>query len=100
MNYIKNEFNIETEVMCNDIKKDILYMLNSKCLISSGSSLSFCLGMLNDTIFVFPSPATDDKISECIDKPIRKKSICLKKRFIKHKDVSDYYTMNNSLFYS
>lgn len=100
MNYIKNEFNIETVIMCNDIEKDILYMLNSKCLISSGSSLSFCLGMLTDNIFVFPSCVTNDKISECIDKPIRKKSICLKKDFIKHKDVNDYYTMNNSLFYS
>ena len=100
MDYINNEFNIKTEIMCNDIEKDILYMLNSKCLISSGSSFSFCLGMLSDNIFVYPSYANDDKILECVDEPIRKKSICLKKDFIKHKDVSDYYIMNNSLFYS
>jgi len=100
INYINSELNIKAIQMCNNIEKDILYMLNSKCLISSGSSLSFSLGMLSDNIFVYPSYSTDYERRGCTDKQLRKNSICLEKDFIKHKGVKDYYKLDNSLFYT
>jgi hypothetical protein len=97
--FLEYNLNINFEIMCNNIKDDIFYMLNSKCLISSGGSLSFTLGMLTDNIFIYPTNSTDSKNLNCSLTPIRDNSICLKKDFIKHKDIKDYNKLNNNLLY-
>lgn len=97
--YLKNEFNIGYEISCGSLEDDMHYMLNSKCLISSSGSLSFCLGILTNNIFVYPSNSNDDEIDKCEVVSIRKNSFCLEKEFIKHYEVDDYNNMNNNLFY-
>ena len=96
--YLKKQFNIDYEISCGSLEDDMHYMLNSKCLISTAGSLSFCLGILSDNIFVYPSNGTDKKINKC-EAVIRENSFCLEKDFIKHNDVDDYNNMNNNLLY-
>ena len=95
-NYLYKYFKISYKILCNDVNEDFIIMKNSKCLISSGSSLSFFAGLSSKNLFIYPSTGTDYKIEKC--HIMRNNSICIPKLFIKHNEVSDYKKLNKDLF--
>ncbi len=97
--FLKDNLNIEYEVLCHSLKEDLLYMLNARALISSGGSLSFSAGLLSNNLFIYPSSSLENETINCHKHQIRQNSYCLNKVFIRHSEVDDYHHLDNKLFY-
>ena len=93
INYIETNLKIKCKLECSSLDNDIQKLINCKSLITTSSSLSFTLGLLSDNILVYPSDEYETISMDCVK--VRDNSYCLKKQFIKHRDVDDYYNFNN-----
>jgi len=93
INYIETNLKIKCKLECSNLDNDIQKLINCKSLITTSSSLSFTLGLLSDNILVYLSDEYETISMDCVK--VRDNSYCLKKQFIKHRDIEDYYNFNN-----
>lgn len=76
--------NINVSVKCGSVREDFLLMMNTPCLISSGSSLSYLAALTNENLMITPDYLHTDNLY------YRDNWVVLPSEELKHDDVVDY----------